>query len=40
VMLCLLPACAVSIASVIGLLREPLIPFVANIAHRVRRLNP
>src|SRR5262245_50640274 len=39
-MLCLLPAFALSIASVIGFLREPFISFAVNIAHRLRRLNP
>src|SRR6185312_5563927 len=39
-MLCLLPACAVSIASVIGFLREPFISFAMNIAHHASRLNP
>src|SRR5690242_15988173 len=39
-MLCLFPGCAVSIASVIGLLREPIVSFVANITHRERGLNP
>src|SRR4029450_3116518 len=36
----LLPVFAVSIASVIGVLREPFVPFATNIAHRAVRLNP